>query len=84
MINIEEERSKCTPLLVDANSLAALLGVALRHVRRLDACGLLPQAVRLDRAKRWLAEMILEWLQAGSPPRQQFEVMQRGRGRGPQ
>ena len=70
------------PLAYDARSLARLLDVCVRHIRRLDANGALPRPIRLGRAKRWPAEVIREWLLAGSPPRKQWEATQRvGKGR---
>jgi len=68
-------------LTVNAEQLAQMLGVSLRHIRRLDANGSLPRPIRLGRAKRWPAEVIREWLLAGSPPRKQWAALQRGASR---
>ena len=58
------------PLLVDARSLAALLGVSLRTIRALDAGGKLPRPIRLTRGcVRWKLSEIHDWINAGAPDR---------------
>jgi len=59
--------------LVDGRVLADCLGVSIRHVRRMDAAGLLPGPVRLGGAVRWVAADIEGWLRAGCPDRQSWE-----------
>lgn len=63
-------------LAYDAATLARLLGVSVRHIRRMDASGLLPKPVRFGRSKRWVAETIQQWLRAGSPPRAEWESIE--------
>ena len=38
------------PLAYDAQTLARLLGVSLRHIRRMDAIGLLPRPIQVSGA----------------------------------
>ena len=52
-----------------ARQLAEYLAVSLRHVRRMDADGLLPEPLRLGRCVRWLKTTIDAWLAAGCPCR---------------
>lgn len=61
------------PLAVDAIQLAALLGLSVRTVRRLDASGKLPCSVRIGGAVRWRRDEIEAWLAAGCPDRQKWE-----------
>ena len=68
MAKSNDDLSHARPqLALDAKTLARLLGVSVRHVRRMDASGKLPAAVRLGRSKRWLAGTIQAWLKAGAP-----------------
>ena len=60
-------------LTYDAKGLADALGVSLRHVRRMDASGSIPRAVRLGRVKRWRVDEISAWLSAGAPSREHWE-----------
>lgn len=60
-------------LAVDAGSVAKLLQVSTRHVRRLDAAGQLPRPVRLGNSVRWVVPELQAWLEAGAPPREQWE-----------
>ena len=63
------------PLAVDARGLAEMLGVSLRHVRRMDSAGEIPKGVRLGRAVRWSVEEIHAWLRAGAPDRKSWEII---------
>ena len=57
------------PLACSADELAQRLGISVRHLRRMDASGLLPSPVRLGRSVRWPVAEIDEWLAAGAPDR---------------
>jgi predicted DNA-binding transcriptional regulator AlpA len=51
-----------------------------------DAAGRLPRAVRIGNSKRWIYAEVVAWLEAGAPPRREWEAMQditkrNGRGR---
>ena len=61
------------PLAIRAKELAALLGVSLRQVWRLNAAGKLPRPVRLGGAVRWLRKEIEAFVEAGCPDRQTWE-----------
>jgi len=69
------------PIALDAKELAEMLGVSLRHIRRLDASGRLPVGFRLGRAKRWARREIEEWILVGAPDRREWEAL-RNAGRG--
>ena len=68
-------------LTYDARQLAKVLSVSLRHIRRMDASGRLPKAVRLGRSKRWLVDTIRTWLLAGCPPRDVGEAKRKTAGK---
>jgi len=60
-------------MAVNAKELAKMLGVSLRHIRRMDAAGKLPRPVTIGHTKRWLVAEIGEWLEAGAPDRAAWE-----------
>ena len=66
-------------LAIDAQALAAHLGVSVRHVRRMDAAGQIPRPLRFGRAVRWSRVEIEEWMFAGSPDRETWEALMRDR-----
>ena len=53
--------------LVDANTIAKMLGVSARMVWRLRDSGGIPKPVIIGRLVRWRSEEIEEWIQAGCP-----------------
>jgi predicted DNA-binding transcriptional regulator AlpA len=65
------------PILIDAEGLAKILMVTVRHVRRMDAGGDLPAPIRLGRLVRWRRDEILKWLAADCPDRMKWKVMRR-------
>ncbi len=78
MIHRTYERPPHTPspLAYDADELAGLLGISVRHLRRMNTAGLLPKPVRFGRSTRWVAETIQQWLRAGSPSRAEWESIE--------
>ena len=60
------------PLLLNVAQLAQMLGISIRQVSRLDATGRLPQPIRLGRRKKWRSTEILNWINAGAPPRSRW------------
>lgn len=62
-------------LALPAGDVASLLGISLRHLRALDASGRLPRPVRLGRAVRWNRAELRAWLDAGCPPRAEWEAI---------
>ena len=64
-------------IAVDAVGLAELLGLSVRTIRRLDACGKVPQPVKIGGAVRWRREEIDAWLAAGCPDRDKWEILNR-------
>ena len=69
-----------SPLAYSAQQLADRLGgVSLRHIRRQDSAGKLPKPIRLGRSVLWVAQEIEDWLAAGAPDRQRWEVLKGSR-----
>ncbi len=60
------------PLMLTAADVARELGLSLRTVRRLDEAGKLPQPRRFGRAVRWPRAELLDWVNAGCPPRDEW------------
>lgn len=64
---------------IGAKDLAHMLGVSLRHVRRLESAGRIgPEPVRLGRCVRYLTSQISAWLEAGAPDRATWLAEQGG------
>lgn len=57
------------PFAVSGQDAAALLGVSARTWRRLNAAGLVPQALRVGGSKRWSVAELRGWIEAGCPAR---------------
>ena len=68
---------KREPLALSAVELARLLGVSLRHVRRLDSAGKLPKPIRLGRAVRWRVNEVNDWMAVGAPDRRTWETIKK-------
>jgi len=60
-----------TPLLVDAEALARMLGISKRSVYNMHADGTLgPLPVSLGSRKLWRTEEVSRWVAAGCPRRE--------------
>jgi excisionase family DNA binding protein len=65
--NPGDTRPPVRPELIGVDDVAALLGVSVRHVRRLTDCGKCPQPLRLGRACRWSRRVVEQWIADGCP-----------------
>jgi hypothetical protein len=67
------------PLVVDARKLAKLLCCGVRTIRTWDQLGKLPKAIRIGGGAHarvyWLVDEIRDWLKAGAPDRERWELM---------
>ena len=63
------------PLLLDISALAMLLSRSVPSLRRDDAAGRLPAALRIGGAKRWRFDEIRRWVEAGCPDRKTWNAM---------
>lgn len=61
------DRAKPSPVMLDVDSFAELLGVSTRHIRRLVDAGKCPQPVRLGRVCRWPRPTVESWIADGCP-----------------
>lgn len=61
-------------LLLNREEVASLLGVSRSHLTRMNNRGLLIRALKLGRATRWYLGSLLDWLEAGAPPRDKWET----------
>jgi predicted DNA-binding transcriptional regulator AlpA len=62
-------------LLITAETAAALCGVSTRTWRRLEETGVVPRPILLGRRmKRWLRADFIRWIEAGCPPRREWEA----------
>jgi predicted DNA-binding transcriptional regulator AlpA len=68
-----------TSLMVTAHQAASLLGISAPTWWRRDAAGLCPRAVRHGRTTRWRRDELLQWIEAGCPPRAKWEQVKAAR-----
>lgn len=61
--------------LVNANELAKMLAISVRHVWRMKAGGKLPKTVNVGGCVRWLLADIELFLAMGCPAQKQFDAM---------
>jgi prophage regulatory protein len=69
-----KRRRKFSPFVVDARRLARLLCAGLRTVRCWDTAGKLPAPLRIGGRVVWRVDEIRDWLAAGAPNRDEWEV----------
>jgi predicted DNA-binding transcriptional regulator AlpA len=69
------------PLAISAKELAAMLGVSLRQVWRLDSSGMLPNKIRLGGSCKWIRSEIMSWLEHGCPDRQSWQSIKDNLGK---
>ena len=60
---------------LNAQQVAEYLGYSLRKLRDDDANGRIPAPVQFGRLKRWDAQELARWSDAGCPARTQWERM---------
>lgn len=58
--------------MLNVADLSRCLKISVRQVHRLNKSGSLPRPLRIGGCTRWRAAEIAAWLQAGSPPRAQW------------
>ena len=76
--NVNETGKNGQSLAVDAAELATLLDVSVRHIRRMDSAGKLPEPIHIGRCVRWLFTEIYDWLKAGTPDRKKWNSIKKG------
>ena len=76
-LNVSDARNQeaTGQLALSADGLAQMLGVSLRHVRRMDSSAKLPRPIRLGASVRWTVAEIEAWLAAGAPDRRTWQAM---------
>lgn len=60
--------------LITAKQLGLLLALSKRQVFRLNACGKIPNPIRIGGAVRWDFQTISEWISMDCPDRATFEA----------
>ena len=66
-------------LLMSIDEVSRLLRISIRTIWRLDASGRFPQPIRLGRTIRWNREELVRWVDAGCPPRREWELIRNDR-----
>lgn len=64
------------PLLVRRRAAARLCGLSVSAWDRLHAAGRVPAPIRLSGALCWRVAELAEWVDAGCPPRAEWEARQ--------
>jgi len=72
----KQNKANETSMTASAKQVAAILGVSVRQVWRLDSAGKLPKKFRIGGSCKWLRSEIESWVSAGCPDRQAWEVLQ--------
>ncbi len=73
---VVDGREQPDPLLVTAKKAADICGKSLRTWRTWDSAGLIPRPVRIGRSTLWRLDELREWVTAGCPRREEWEVRQ--------
>lgn len=71
------ERSSLEPVVLDRRAAASLCGVAASTWDRLTAEGLNPDPIRITSAPAWRTAELRAWVEAGCPPRGEWEALKR-------
>lgn len=66
--------------LITAKQLSDILGLSTRQIFRLDSSGKIPAAKRIGGAVRWSANEIYQWIEAGTPSREDWEKIRHDSG----
>ena len=74
MTETRRSNDQSNPLLLTARDAARLCGTSLRTWRTRDSAGLIPQPVRIGRSTFWRYDELREWVEAGCPPRDEWEA----------
>lgn len=61
--------------LVNANQLAEMLAISVRHLWRMKAASKLPKTVKVGGCVRWLLKDIELYLELGCPSQKKFEAL---------
>jgi len=65
------------PLLLNAQSAAAICKKSARTWQSWDALGLIPRPVRIGRSTLWRVDELRAWIDAGCPSRDVWEAAQK-------
>jgi len=76
---LDDQRLTAMPnepvFLMRAEDAAKLCGVSTVTWRRWDSAGRIPQGLKIGGARLWRRGELLDWIQAGSPPREQWQAI---------
>jgi excisionase family DNA binding protein len=76
---MSEAETTPEPLLVDAQGVAAMLGIGRTHLYALNSSGRLPLPIRLGRRTLWRRDELTAWVAAGCPARDRWQTMKGAR-----
>src|SRR5262245_35376515 len=64
-------------VLLPKKASCAIAGLSDRTWSRLEAAGKVPAPIRVGKAKRWRAQELKDWIEAGCPDRASWEAIRR-------
>lgn len=65
-------RAAPTALVLSDAQAATMMGCSRSHWRSMDRLGQVPASVKLGRSTKWRRDEVIDWLNAGCPPRHQW------------
>lgn len=68
--------SEAKSLLLSATETAELLGISRSTLYQFDASGKVPSPIRLGGRTLWRREELEQWVKAGCPGRERWNIMQ--------
>jgi predicted DNA-binding transcriptional regulator AlpA len=77
---MNDKNTSQTCQLWDAKTFGHKLSLSKRQIFRLNSCGKIPAPIRIGGAVRWSEQECNDWLSAGAPDRQTWEIMKQNRG----
>lgn len=60
------------PLIISDEGVGDLLGVSRSHFRNMVRKGMAPAPIKLGRSARWRTAELVDWVNAGMPPRHRW------------
>ena len=70
---VQDEPQTELPRLLRGRFAAVIFGVSLRTWQMWNAAGRIPRPIRIGRSPLWPLNELMEWVDAGCPPRSEWE-----------
>ena len=70
---VQDEPQTELPRLLRARYAAEIFGISLRTWQMWSSAGRIPRPIRIGRAPMWRLDELRDWVDAGCPPRREWE-----------